>query len=58
MLERLPRFAVGQLLKIESTLGTAERARVTADILASPEKLEYLQRVVADMPPFDLLRPV
>ena len=58
MLERLPRFAVGRFLKIESTLGVTERARVTADILASPEKLEYLQRVVADMPPFDLLRPV
>ena len=56
ILERLPRFTVGQFLKIESTLGAAERARVTADILASPEKLEYLRRVLADMPPFDLLR--
>ena len=56
ILERLPRLAVGQLVKIESTLGSAERARVTADILASPEKLAYLRRVVADMPPFDLLR--
>ncbi len=56
MLKRLPRFAVGQFLKIESTLGAAERARVTADILASPEKLGYLRRIVADAPPFDLLR--
>ena len=56
MLERLPRLAVGQLVKIESTLGSAERARLTADILASPEKLAYLRRVLADAPPFDLLR--
>ena len=56
VMERLPRLAVGQLLKIESTLGASERARVTADILASPEKLEYLRRVLADAPPFDLLR--
>ena len=49
VLERLPRLAVGQLVKIESTLGSAERARVTADILASPEKLAYLRRVLADM---------
>ena len=56
VLERLPRLAVSQLLKIESTLGAADRARVTADILASPEKLAYLRRVLADAPPFDLLR--
>ena len=56
ILERLPRLAVGQLVKIESTLGSADRARVTADILASPEKLEYLRRALADAPPFDLLR--
>ncbi len=56
MLERVPRFVVGQFLKLESTLGASDRSRVTADILASPEKLEYLRRVVADMPPFDLLR--
>ena len=56
VLERLPRLAVGQLLKIESTLDAADRSRVTADILASPEKLEYLRRALADAPPFDLLR--
>ena len=56
VLERLPRLAVGQLLKIESTLGASERARVTADILARPEKHAYLRRVLADAPPFDLLR--
>ena len=56
VLERLPRLAVGQLLKIESTLDAAGRSRVTADILASPEKLEYLRRALADAPPFDLLR--
>ena len=56
VLERLPRLAVGQLLKIESTLDAADRSRVTADILARPEKHAYLRRVLADAPPFDLLR--
>ncbi len=56
ILRRLPRLAVSQLLQTESTLDGAERKRVRADILASPEKLAYLRRFMASVPRFDLLR--
>ena len=56
VMKRFPRLAVRQLLQTESTLGAADRARVTADILAAPEKLDYLRGFVLNMPPLDLLR--
>ena len=55
LMQRLPRLAVSQLLKTESTLDGADRARVTADIVAAPEKLAYLRRLV-NASPVDLLR--
>lgn len=56
VMDYLPRLAVGQMLKIESSLDAADRSRVADEILASPEKLARLRRVIADAPPFDLLR--
>ena len=55
LLRRAPRIAVGQLIKLESTLDSADRARITADVLASPEKLGLLLQLV-EGPTFDLLR--
>ena len=56
LMRRLPRLAVSQLLKTESTLGAADRARVTAAIVSAPEKLAYLRGFVSNTPPLDLLR--
>ena len=56
VMDYLPRLAVGQMLKLESSLGAADRARVADEILADPEKLAGLRRVISDAPPFDLLR--
>lgn len=56
LLARFPKMMVGQMVKMESTLPADERARVTGDILNSPDKLELLRRLMNDMPPFDLLR--
>ncbi|MCY3923517.1 MAG: alpha/beta hydrolase [Chloroflexi bacterium] len=55
LLRRSPRFAVSQMMKVESTLDAAEIARITADVIADPEKLEVLRRI-ADGPPFGMLR--
>ena len=51
-----PRFAVGQMLKIESSLNAADRARAADRILNDPQQLAAIQRFMADAPPFDLLR--
>ena len=50
-----PRFAVSQFVNIESTLGSADRSRITNDVLASPKKMEVLQ-ALSNNAPFDLLR--
>lgn len=50
-----PRFTVGQFIGLESTLDSAERARVTDEILADPEKMTLLHRI-SESPPFDTLR--
>ncbi|MDE2968094.1 MAG: alpha/beta hydrolase [Chloroflexota bacterium] len=55
LLRRAPRIAVGQMVKMESTLDSADRARITADVIASPEKLDVLRRLV-DGPSFGSLR--
>jgi len=56
LLKRFPRLALGQMLKIESTLTGEDRARVTANIVGTPEKLEFIHRFMESVPPFDLLR--
>ena len=56
LIKRFPRVVVAQLVKIESTLSAAQRTRVTNEILASPEKLGYVQRFIGEAPPFHLLR--
>ena len=55
LLRRFPRLAVSQMMKLESTLGKADIARITADIVATPEKLDVLRRLV-DGPTFKWLR--
>ena len=55
LMQRLPRLAVSQMLKTESTLDAADRARVTADIVAAPEKLAYFRRLM-NATPIHLLR--
>lgn len=55
-LSRFPRLALAQMLKFESTLNAAERARVARDILKTPSKLDYLGRFLAGTPPMGLLR--
>ena len=56
VLRRFPRLAVRQVVQTESTLDAADRSRATADILATPAKLDYLRSFVLNMPPLDLLR--
>lgn len=56
ILQRLPRLAVDQFVKLESTLERADRTRVVNEILSSPKKLAFLRRLVGEMPHFDLLR--
>ena len=46
---------VSQLVKFESTLGAADRNRITTAILADPQKLALLRNLL-DGPTFDLLR--
>ena len=55
LLRYAPRLAVGQMVKMESTLDAQHRARVTDDVVASPEKLVLMQRLV-DGPTFGSLR--
>ncbi len=52
----LPRLAVSQFVGLESTLEPADRARVTADILASPEKMAFVCDLQDSAPPMNLLR--
>ena len=51
-----PRLAISQFVGLESTLAPADRARVTAEILASPEKLSFLRTLQEGSPPMSLLR--
>ena len=55
LLRRFPRFAVSQMMKVESTLEPAEISRITADVLADPDKMGVLHRI-AEGPPFGMLR--
>ena len=55
LLRHAPRLVVSQLVKMESTLDAADRARITAEVVGSPEKLELTRRLV-DAPPFNRLR--
>ena len=56
LMRRFPRMMVGQMLQVESSLDAADRARATDEILASPEKLGFVQGLVAGGPPIGLLR--
>ena len=55
MLRRTPRLVVSQMVKLESTFGDADRARITNDVLADAEKMAFLRKLV-DGPPFSALR--
>ena len=55
LLRLAPRLAVAQMVKMESTLDPANRKRITEDIIASPEKLQLMLRLV-DGPSFSSLR--
>ena len=55
LLRHAPRLVVSQFVSMESTHDAAERKRITADVMASPEKLALL-RVLVDGPPFGPLR--
>jgi len=55
LLRWLPRFAVSQMMKVESTHEPAEISRITADIVGNPDKMDILRRL-AEGPPFGLLR--
>ena len=52
-----PRIIVDQLLQMESTLDTPERARVRDRILADPRQLAALRQFIDSSPPFRLMRP-
>jgi pimeloyl-ACP methyl ester carboxylesterase len=56
LLAHLPKVLVSQMVKLESTLTTEDRVRVTEDILANRDKVELLRKFMMDMPPYDLLR--
>ncbi len=56
MMIRTPRLAIDQLLRVESTLDAQQRARVVANIVAQPDKLRWLQRLLGDNPPMKRLR--
>lgn len=49
-----PRIAVSQMMKLESTHESAEISRITADVIADPDKLAVLRRI-AEGPPFGML---
>lgn len=55
LLRWFPRFAVSQMVRVESTHDPADVRRITADVIASPQKMEIL-RPIAEGPPFGLLR--
>lgn len=56
LLARFPKVVVSQMVKLESTLSTQERAGVTNDIITSHDKLELMRRFMDSMPPFEALR--
>ncbi|MDE2745710.1 MAG: alpha/beta hydrolase [Chloroflexota bacterium] len=55
LLRWFPRFAVSQMMKVESTHDSAEVARITADVVGDPDKMDILRRL-AEGPPFGMLR--
>lgn len=55
LLRRFPSFAVSQMMKVESTLEPAEISRITADVMADPDKMDVLHRI-AEGPSFGMLR--
>lgn len=55
LLRYAPKLAVGQMVRMESTLNAQDRARITDEVVASPDKLELLQRLV-EGPTFGSLR--
>lgn len=55
LLRWFPRFAVSQMMKVESTHESAEISRITADVIASPDKMGILLKL-AEGPPFGMLR--
>lgn len=55
MLRYAPRLVVSQLVSMESTLDSAERSRITEEVMGDPEKLGLL-RALVDAPPFGALR--
>lgn len=55
LLRWCPRFAVSQMMKVESTHEPGEISRITADVIGDPEKMGIL-RQLADGPPFGMLR--
>lgn len=55
LLRWFPRFAVSQMMKVESTHAPAEISRITAEVIENPDKMGVL-RQLADGPPFGMLR--
>lgn len=55
LLRRFPRFAVSQMMKVESTHQPGEISRITADVIADPAKMDILHQL-AEGPPFGMLR--
>ena len=55
LLRWFPRFAVSQMMKVESTHEPPEISRITADVIGDPDKMQILRRL-ADGPPFGMLR--
>ena len=55
LLRWFPQFAVSQMMKVESTHDSAEVARITADVVGDPDKMDILRRL-AEGPPFGMLR--
>ncbi len=55
LLRHAPRLVVSQFVSMESTLGAADRKRITADVVGNPEKLDLLHKLV-DGPSFGALR--
>ena len=55
LLRWFPRVAVSQMMKVESTLEPSEISRITAEVMADPDKMAVL-RQVAEGPPFGMLR--
>ena len=55
LLRWFPRFAVSQMMNVESTHEPAEISRITADVIDDPDKMAILRRL-AEGPPFGMLR--